>query len=604
MFQEFEDASDPTKSPARIAALRNEMVRNGIDGYIVPRSDEHQGEYVAPYAERLRWLTGFSGSAGLAIILNDRAALFIDGRYTIQARSQIDTALLELRHVIDEPPTEWLRSNLKRDQRIGYDPWLLTLDQVDRYAKACMGAGAELVPIEGNLIDRIWDDQPARPAAPVASHPTQFAGRRLAEKQPELKAAIERAGATAAVLTQPDSIAWAFNIRGADIAHTPVTLAFAILSTEGRPQLFISPEKLSEDVRAELEPDIELCRPEDFTDALTRLGREGASVLIDPAWTAHRIVDVLTYAGAKIIRGADPCINPKACKNPIELEGARMAHRRDAVAMARFLAWFDRESPSGALDEITAARALEAFRQDTGALKEISFDTISAAGPNAALPHYRVTTESNRRIRPGEIYLVDSGAQYLDGTTDITRTMIVGEPAAAMRDRFTRVLKGMIAVTLARFPQRTTGAQLDSFARAALWQAGVDFDHGTGHGVGSYLSVHEGPARISKTGTVPLETGMILSNEPGYYKEGEYGIRIENLVVVKTPEPIAGGDRPMHSFETLTLAPIDRRLISVDLLDERELAWLNAYHRRVVEEIGPLLDAETADWLAQATAPL
>ncbi|WP_137392027.1 aminopeptidase P family protein [Rhodoligotrophos defluvii] len=605
MFQSFEGGSNHRESAERIAALRDELLQRGLDGYIVPRADEHQGEYVAPHAERLRWLTGFSGSAGLAVILLDQAVLFVDGRYTIQARNQVDTNLIELRHLVEEPPAEWLRGALKRGQRIGYDPWLLTMEQVERYTKACAAAEAEMVAVEdANLVDAIWREQPPKPTAPLTTHPTQYAGRRWAEKRTEIEAALARSGADAVVFTQPDSIAWAFNIRGADIAHTPVALAFAIVPREGRPELFVDPAKVDEDVRAQLAGDIDLRPQEELSSALAALGSRHARVLLDPAWTASRIADLIERAGGEIVQGSDPCILPKARKNPVELEGARMAHRRDAVAVVQFLAWFDREAPTGKLDEIAAAEALEQFRRETGLLKEISFDTISAAGPHAAIPHYRVTRESNREIRPGEIYLIDSGAQYLDGTTDITRTVIVGEATAEMRDRFTRVLKGMIAVTLARFPQRTNGAQLDAFARAALWQAGLDFDHGTGHGVGSYLSVHEGPARIAKTGIVPLETGMILSNEPGYYKEGEYGIRIENLVVVRAPEPIPGGDRPMHSFETLTLAPIDRRLIATDLLDERELAWLNAYHQRVHDEVGPLLDPDAARWLAQATAPL
>ncbi|MGF7161371.1 Xaa-Pro aminopeptidase [Rhodoligotrophos appendicifer] len=603
MYQSFVDVSDHSKSGERIAALRRELAIHGLHGFIVPRSDEHQGEYVADYAERLRWLTGFSGSAGMAIILVDQAVIFVDGRYTIQVREQVDLSVVEPKHLIDEPPSEWLRRTLRPGQRLGYDPWLLTVEQAERFAKACIDAGAELVPCD-NLVDAIWQDQPSRPAAPVVTHPTQLAGRSVADKRQELLETLQAKQAGAVILTQPDSIAWMLNIRGSDVAHTPVALAFAILPAEGLPQLFLDSAKIDAATASELGADVELHSAADFEPALRRLGGDKVRVMIDPAWTAVKIRDLLRESGAEIVADRDPCILPKARKNPVELEGARAAHRRDGAAMANFLHWFDQTAPQAGLDEIAAAEALEGFRAATGELREISFESISAAGPHAAIPHYRVGISSNRPIRPGEIYLIDSGAQYLDGTTDITRTLIVGEPTAEMRDRFTRVLKGMIAISVARFPERTTGAQLDSFARAALWQAGLDFDHGTGHGVGSYLSVHEGPARISKAGTVGLETGMILSNEPGYYKQGDYGIRIENLVIVSPAEPVPGGDRPMHRFETLTLAPIDRRLIDPSLLSEAELAWLNAYHARVDAEIGPRLDNEQRRWLAAATAPI
>lgn len=604
MFQSFDDVSDHTRSAERFAALRKSMAQHGIDGYIIPRSDEYQGEYVAPYAERLRWLTGFSGSAGMAIVLADQASIFVDGRYTIQVQEQVDLNIITPRHLIDEPPSEWLRNTLKPGQKIGFDPWLLTVEQRDRFARACQAAGAELVAVPVNLVDEIWTDKPSRPLGRIALHPTQLAGRSAEDKRAEIVNALARIGADAVVLTQTDSIAWTFNIRGEDVAHTPVCLAYAIISRSGLPQLFVDPVKVDEDTRAALESVCVLRSPDDFDDALKALGKDGQTVAIDPAWVAAEIQGQLAAAGARVITSPDPCVLPKARKNPIELEGARLAHRRDAVAMARFLAWLDRRAPAGGLDEIAAAIALEEFRIETGCLREISFDTISAAGPHAAIPHYRVSTASNLEILPNSIYLVDSGAQYAEGTTDITRTVIVGEPTAEMRDRFTRVLKGMIAISRLRFPEKTTGAQIDAFARIALWQAGLDFDHGTGHGVGSYLSVHEGPARISKAGTVPLETGMILSNEPGYYKAGEYGIRIENLLIVSAPEPVPGGERPMHSFETLTLAPIDRRLVDVSLLDQGERAWLNDYHARVWDTVESEVDSATRAWLERATAPL
>ncbi len=604
MFQHFDELSQKSASAARLALLRAEMARRGLDAFLVPRSDEYQGEYVAPYAERLSWLTGFSGSAGLAIVLADRAAIFVDGRYTVQVREQVDVRLFEPHDVTEEPPYQWLAGAIAEGAKVGFDPWLVTADQAQKFRTACAKAGASLEGVAENPIDAVWADQPARPANPVAAQPLQFAGRSTADKLGDIASSLTAAGADATVLTMPDSIAWLFNIRGSDITHTPVALAYALIGADGSASLFIDADRIEEDARASLPEAVSFKPPGGFAAALAELAAAGTAVLIDPASAPEAVRATVLASGGNVVTAADPCLLPKAKKNATELQGARAAHRRDGVAMSRFLAWLAREAPKGGLDEIAVATRLEALRAETGELREISFDTISAAGPHAAIPHYHVTTASSLKVEPGAILLVDSGAQYVDGTTDITRTVIVGEPSAEMRDRFTRVLKGMIAVSRLRFPKGTTGAHVDALARQALWAGGFDFDHGTGHGVGSYLSVHEGPARISRTGHTPLEPGMILSNEPGYYKEGHFGIRIENLLVVMPATSIKGGERDMLGFETLTLAPIDRRLIDADLLGPEDRAWLDAYHDRVAREISPFLEAEDLAWLEAATAPL
>ena len=604
MFQIFEEQSDGKAAARRLDPLRAEFDANGIDGYIVPRSDEFQGEYVAPYAERLRWLTGFTGSAGLAIVLRDKAAIFVDGRYTIQVREQVDTDRIEPRHLMEEPPARWIEDNLKPGSVLGYDPWLLTAEQATNFTVACAKAGSILKPLDANLVDRVWKGQPGRPSGAVGVHPTQFAGRTAADKVAEMRKALEKAGADAAVLTLPDSVAWLLNIRGEDVSHVPVALAFAILHKAGNPELFLDASRLPEDAAAHLARVATVRPPASMEASLAALGVKGASVIVDSQTAAEKVRAVLAETGAKVIAGSDPCVLPKARKNQTEVEGARAAHRRDGAAMSRFLAWFDREAPKGRLDEIATVKRLEEIRRESGELRDVSFDSIAGAGPHAAIPHYHVTTATNRAIGMDEIYLIDSGGQYPDGTTDITRTVIVGTPTPEMKDRFTRVLKGMIGLSQVRFPPRTMGGHLDAFARQALWQGGFDFDHGTGHGVGSYLSVHEGPARFSKADRTVLEPGMILSNEPGYYKQGHYGIRIENLVVVREAEPIEGGERVMHWLETLTLAPIDRRLIEVSMLSPAEREWLNAYHARVLREIGPLLDGDDLAWLKAATASL
>jgi Xaa-Pro aminopeptidase len=597
-------SSEETPHPPRLAAFRDELKHRGLDGFIVPRQDEFQGEYVAPYAERLRWLTGFKGSWGIAIIMQDRAAIFVDGRYTLQVANEVDTALITPRHLIDEPPHEWIGKNLAKDQIIGYDPWLLTADQVTRFEQACAKAGARLEATETNPIDAIWNDRPPRPNGPIEVHPTQFAGLTASHKLAEIAKALEAQGAEAAVITLPDSIAWLFNIRGHDVQYTPVVHAQAILRRTGRADLFIDPVRVPENVQDHLAAVATIHPPPAFVPVLQSLGRTKARVLAELSSIPEHVRSTLKAAGSEIVNAPDPAVLPKARKNPVEREGARTAHRRDGIAMTRFLHWLDINAPEGDLTEIAVADKLEEFRRATGELKDLSFDTIAGVGPNAAIPHYHVTRESARKLERDGIFLIDSGGQYQDGTTDVTRTIIIGKPADEMRDRFTRVLKGMIGIATIRFPKGTTGSQLDVLARAALWQAGLDYDHGTGHGVGSYLSVHEGPARLNKTDRTPLEPGMILSDEPGYYKQGQYGIRIENLVLVHEPQPVEGGERPMMGFETLTLVPIDRRLVDPSLLADEDLAWFNAYHARVLKALGPLLESADLQWLQQACAPL
>ncbi len=591
---------------ARLALLREELTARHLDGFIVPRADEHQGEYVPSCGQRLAWLTGFTGSAGLAIVLGHRAALFVDGRYTLQAAAQADAALFEIRHLIDEPAARWLAGALAKGMVVGYDPWLHTPQEVERLKAGAERAGASLKPV-ANPIDRIWPGRPPMPLAPVVPHPDRFAGESAPAKRTRLGRALAEEGAAAAVLTSPESIAWLLNIRGGDVPHTPLPLSFAMLRPDGGVTLFIDRRKLAPGLERHLGNGVAIEMPERLGPALDQLAASGAPVQVDPATAASWIFDRLEASGARIHRAADPCLLPKACKNPVELDGTRAAHRRDGAAVTRFLAWLAREAPKGELREIAASDRLEALRRTGEHFRDLSFPTISGAGSNGAIVHYRATPQSEKRLEPGTLFLLDSGAQYLDGTTDITRTIAIGTPSAEMRDRFTRVLKGHITLATARFPKGTTGAQLDPFARRALWQKGLDYDHGTGHGVGSYLSVHEGPQRISKAPNAqPLLPGMIVSNEPGYYKTGAYGIRIENLVVVQPSEgaPGTNQERDMLCFETLTLAPIDRALVARELLAEDEIAWFDAYQARVREVIAPLVDPETARWLAAATAPI
>jgi len=603
-LQSFDDPSDRVASAARVAALRAELKRRGLSGFIVPRADRHQNENVAAADERLAWLTGFTGSAGLAVVLTERVILFVDGRYTLQARNQIDPAIVSIEHLVDTPPPAWLESNLPTAAQLGYDPWLHTAEGADKLRKACAEAGGSLLAVDPNPIDAVWSDRPAPPLGPVVLHDVRFAGETAEAKLDRIRAEVARLRADALVISDPTAIAWTFNIRGADVAHTPVPLAFAIVPKEGRAALYIDGRKLSNDVRDRLKSLADVRAEADFTRDLAALGAAKRHVRMDQATGADAIAGIVNGAGGNVARGPDPVAAMKAVKNQAEIEGARAAHRRDGVALTRFLAWLEREAAHRAPTEIDAVAALENFRRESGELKDISFTTIAGAGSNGAIVHYRVTRASNRTIAKDSLFLLDSGGQYPDGTTDVTRTVSLGEPTAEMRDRFTRVLKGHIAIARAVFPEGTTGAQLDPLARQSLWQAGLDFDHGTGHGVGSYLSVHEGPARLSKLGTVALRRGMILSNEPGYYKTGAYGIRTESLVLVVEATGIAGAEKPLNTFETLTLAPIDRRLVEPAMLSVDETAWLDAYHARVRDTLSPLLDPQTKAWLEAATRPL
>ena len=604
--QSHADAADGIDSPQaaeRLAALRVELTWRGLDGFVVPLSDEHQGEYVARRSQRLAWLTGFTGSAGMAIVLAERAALFVDGRYTLQAAAQVDASLYEHRHVTDEPADAWLREHLSADGALGYDPRLHGTRGRDRLAAPCKAAGARLVPCEDNPIEAVWTEQPPPPLGPVAPLPVRFAGTDAGEKRQTIAARLAEKDAAAAVLSAPDSIAWLLNVRGADVANSPLPHSFAIVHGEGDVDWFVDRRKLLPEVAAHLGNAVRVEAPDALAGVLDGLAEAGKAVLIDEAATPVWMVDRLTEGGAKVIRGSDPCALPKACKNEVELAGIRAAHRRDGAALTRFLAWLA-AAPPGSVTELEAVARLAAMRAGGEHFRGPSFDTISGAGPNGAIVHYRVTEETNRTLEPGALYLVDSGGQYLDGTTDVTRTVAIGAPEPEQRDRFTRVLRGHIALATVRFPRGTTGAQLDTLARQFLWQAGLDYDHGTGHGVGHYLNVHEGPQRISRPGPgAALQPGMVVSNEPGYYKTGAYGIRVENLVAVTA---VDDSDDGFLGFETLTLAPIDRALVDPAMLAADERAWLDAYHARVAETLGPLLadDAATLDWLNAATAPL
>ncbi len=602
-YAEAPDGIDTPQQESRLAALRAELARRNLDGFVVPLSDEHQGEYVARRSRRLAWLTGFTGSAGMAVVLAERAALFVDGRYTLQAAAQVDGSLYEHRHIAEGPTDAWLREHLAAGAALGYDPRLHGTRERDRMAAPCRAVRARLVPCEDNPIDALWADQPPAPLGPIAPHPARFAGAEAGEKREIVAARLAERGAAAAVLSAPDSIAWLLNVRGADVANSPLPHSFAIVHRDGDVNWFVDRRKLLPEVPAHLGNAVHVQAPETMANVLDGLADAGKAVLIDEAATPVWMVDRLTEGGAEVIRGADPCALPKACKNAVELDGTRAAHRRDGVALARFLAWLA-AAPPGSITELDAVDRLAAMRAGGEHYRGASFDTISGAGANGAIVHYRATDESNRTLEPGTLYLVDSGGQYLDGTTDVTRTVAIGPPEPECRDRFTRVLRGHIALATARFPRGTTGAQLDTLARQFLWQSGLDYDHGTGHGVGHYLNVHEGPQRISRMGSgAALAPGMVVSNEPGYYKTGAYGIRIENLVAVIEADDAEGG---FLGFETLTLAPIDRALIDPVMLTADERAWLDAYHARVAETLAPLLadDTATLAWLRAATAPL
>ena len=603
MRQTYDETTDPSFGAKHLPRVRARMAEQGLDGMLVPHEDEHQNEYLPAANDRLAWVSGFTGSAGAGAILMDRAAVFADGRYTVQVRAQVDAAQFEILDLVEGGVPAWLE-RAPKGAVIGYDPRLHSPDALAVLKKAAAKAGAELKPVEVNPVDLAWgEERPEQPMAPVTPHDDKYAGESSASKRARIGEAVAKAGAGATVLTAPSSIAWLFNIRGGDVIRTPLPLSQAIVKTDGTAKLFMDPRKVTNELPGWLGDAVTLEAPEALDGALDALA--GQKVLVDPGQSSAWYFDRLEAAGAAVVRGMDPCTLPRAQKNAVEIEGSRQAHIRDGAALSRFLHWVDTTAQDTLPDEREVAETLERFREETGALKDLSFDTIAGAGPNGALPHYKPVTRTIRRIEKGSLLLVDGGGQYLDGTTDVTRTMAVGEPTADQRRMFTLVLKGHIAIAVVRFPAGTTGHQLDAMARYPLWMQGFDYDHGTGHGVGSYLGVHEGPQRIAKAvNSQPLLTGMILSNEPGYYREGHWGIRIETLQVVTAPEPIPGGERPMHGFEQLTFAPLDRKLIDVDLLTADERAYVDAYHAEVWAKVGPLLDGEAKTWLEAACAPL
>lgn len=597
LYQSFEDQSDPDQGPERLNKLRQEIAARDLSGYIVPRADVHQGEYVAARDERLAWLTGFTGSAGFCAVLPTCAGVFVDGRYRVQVKTQVRDVFTP----IDWPDVkvpDWLRSNVT-EGTIGFDPWLHTLSEIEGYSKALDSSGITLSPCE-NLIDLIWPDQPDAPMANAFAYEEKYAGKTHLQKRQDIARVLKDAGQDAAVITLPDSLAWLLNMRGGDVSHVPIAHGFVILHSDARVDLFMAAEKLTK-LKDHLGPDIRVHAQDSFAKHLAALT---GVVRVDPDNVPMAVASILATSGIEMARGQDPVILPKACKNPVELTQARHAHIRDAAAMCEFLCWLDAQA-IGTLSEIDVAVALEGFRRADPALTDISFDTISASGPNAALPHYSVTRASNRQLQNGEVMLVDSGGQYLDGTTDITRTIAVGAQPEVVKKAFTRVLQGMIAISQLRFPAGIAGRDLDAFARAALWSAGQDFNHGTGHGVGQFLSVHEGPQRISRQSHVAFQEGMILSNEPGFYEEGRFGIRTENLLVVQPAQVPEGGNiKALFEFETLTYVPIDLRMVIVEMLSENEKIWLNSYHQTCRDKIGPRLSADCQLWLQQATGPI
>ncbi|GKY88535.1 aminopeptidase P family protein [Sinisalibacter aestuarii] len=601
MFQDFETTADPTTGPARLKALRAALAEAGLDGFFVPRADAHQGEYVADADKRLAWLTGFTGSAGFCLALAKVAGVFIDGRYRNQVRAQVDLRAYTPVHWPETQPGPWLKEHLPGGGRIGFDPWLHTRGEIEKIEADLKGSAIALVPAE-NLVDRLWQDRPAAPQGQVRVQPVEFAGRSHGEKRAELAAALRDSGEKAAVLTLSDSIAWLLNIRGDDIPHIPVVQGFAVLHDDARVDFYTHPAR-PVGIGEHFGPEVSLYPDAAFEEALVEL--EGP-VRVDKATAPYAVSRILDIAGIEVSWGQDPCIMPKARKNATELAGAREAHLRDAGAVVEFLTWFDATARRGGITEIDLVVELEAQRRATNSLRDISFETIAGTGPNGAIMHYRVTRETNRKLSRGEIVVLDSGGQYDDGTTDITRTLPVGDIGEEERRAFTRVLRGMIAISRARFPKGLAGRDLDALARYPLWLAGQDFNHGTGHGVGSYLSVHEGPQRLSRVSDVPLEPGMILSNEPGYYRDGAFGIRIENLIAVRAEPVPEGGDdeREMYGFETLTFVPIDTRLVVADMLSADERAWLNAYHAEVLAKVAPRISSAAREWLATACAPI
>ena len=604
MRQTFDEATDRSFGPKHVPLIRKAMADQGLDGFVVPHEDEHQNEYLPAANDRLAWATGFTGSAGAAVILKDKAAVFVDGRYTLQVRDQVDEAMFEIRDLVDGGVPAYLEAATAKGQAIGYDPRLHSPDALAHLRAAAAKAGAELRAVTLNPLDTAWGQaRPAQPAAPVVPHPITYAGETSISKRHRIGETLAARGAQAAVITAPASLAWLFNVRGGDVIRSPLPLGQAILNADGSARIFLDPAKITSDLPAWLGNEVRLETPADLLQALADL--RGKAVLVDPGQSSAWYFEALGDAGANVVRGDDPCVLPRACKNAVEIEGTKRAHARDGAALTRFLHWVATEGQINPPDEIEAVTKLEGFRQESGLLKDLSFDTIAGAAANGAIVHYRPTERLNKRTEMGSLLLVDSGAQYLDGTTDVTRTVAIGEPTREMCERFTLVLKGHLALARVRFPVGTTGSALDVLARMALWAHGLDYDHGTGHGVGSYLGVHEGPHRIAKApNSVALRPGMIVSNEPGYYKEGAYGIRIETLQFVTEPAMIEGGDRPMLGFETLTLAPIDRRLVVKAMMTPEEIAQLSAYHARVLAIVGPQVPAEVAAWLKEACAPI
>ncbi|MFO1163632.1 MAG: aminopeptidase P family protein [Paracoccus sp. (in: a-proteobacteria)] len=601
MYQSYDSKSDPARHPPRLAALRKVLAARDLDGFIVPRADAHQGEYVAARDARLAWLTGFTGSAGFCIVTPDQAGVFVDGRYRVQVKSEVDPSAFAPVPWPETKPAEWLARALPEGGRIGYDPWLHSRREIRELEAALSGSGIALIAEATNPVDAIWTDQPEAPAGQVRLWPDETAGESAADKRARIAGELHKAGQHAAVLTLPDSISWLLNIRGADVPRNPIVQAFAIIEGNGHVAVFTNPAKFPDEIRAALGNAVQILPVDALTPALTNLS---GPVRVDPATAPEQIFALIESMGTDIAEAPDPVIMPKACKNPAEIAGMRAAHRRDGAAISELLCWLDAQAGQLAerpLTEIAISRKLEELRAARG-IVDISFDTILGSGPNGAIVHYRVTEATDRRVLPGDILLVDSGGQYPDGTTDITRTLPMGRFDPAVRRPYTRVLQGMIALSRVEFPRGVAGAHLDALARAPLWSEGMDYDHGTGHGVGAGLSVHEGPVRISRISDIPLRPGMILSNEPGYYREGAFGIRIENLIVVHEVESRDGRD--MLGFETLTLAPIDRRLIDPALMSAAEIAWLDDYHARVWDEISPLVDDRVREWLFLATRPL
>ena len=599
MFQTFDSHASPDQGPPRLAALRAKLGAMELDGFLVPRADVHQGEYVAARDERLQWLTGFTGSAGFCIVLPEVAGVFIDGRYRTQVKAQVDLGSFTPVPWPEVKPGDWVKEKLAQG-RVGFDPWLHTADELERLERSLEGTGVKLVAVSENPVDAIWPDQPAAPFGKAFVHPLELAGESHALKRARLAEELRKAGQKAAVVTLPDSLCWLLNLRGADVPKNPVLHGFAVLRDDGRVDLFVNPAKLDDAVRVHLGDAVSVHPVEQFALALQGLT---GPVRVDKGTAPLAVADLLRGAGVEVAWGDDPCRLPKACKNPAEIAATREAHLRDGAAMVEFLRWLDEALPQGGLTEISVVQALEGFRRATNALHDISFDTICGAGPNGAIMHYRVTEETNRPVGQNELLLVDSGAQYLDGTTDITRTVAVGDPGPEARECYTRVLQGLIAISRVRFPKGLPGRDIDALARFNLWVAGQDYDHGTGHGVGAFLSVHEGPQRISRVSEVPLEPGMILSNEPGYYREGAFGIRLENLIVVGEA-PALGDNRAQMSFETLTFVPFDRRLILAEELSPGERRWLDAYHAEVAEKLGSRVSGATVAWLKDACAPI